>query len=187
MRPKPPANKGKYNHLRGTARWLYVDQALSLRLTAEILRRDYAARVTPNMVRDILNSGGIDTSKAHGARRLVSCRTCGRPKSIARCRYRDAAGRGPSAHAPRHHYCDFICFRIWHEEHCRSQREARRVVEAILNKALPPDAVCHFIDDDTRNVNRHNIKVFTSTIRHIEEHRSMEYEGRVMKQKGDTL
>jgi len=153
-------------------RRLYVEQHLSLHKVARILNNDYHIPVTGMMVRSILRRQGIDTSKAGNViHKSVLCRTCGSPKAVTRARFRDATGRGPSAHRPWHHYCDHVCFRIWKEEHCKGQRAARRMVEYIMDKQLPPEAVVHFIDDDVENVVRSNLKVFTTTKRHIEEHR----------------
>jgi len=153
-------------------RRLYVEQHMSLRKTAKILNTDYRIPATGMMVREVLQRLGIDTSKSGPViHKSVTCRTCGGQKAVTRSRYRDATGRGPSAHRPWHHYCDRVCFRIWKEEHCKGQRAARRMVEYIMDKDLPPEAVVHFIDDDVENVVKSNLKVFTSTKRHIEEHR----------------
>ena len=154
-------------------RRLYVEDHRSLRQVASILRSDFSCRASAITVKHVLNSLGISTAKSAltGCHRLVVCRTCGRPKEISRSRLVESLGRGTSSHRPRYHYCDRYCRRVWLEEHCRNQQAARRLVEYLMNEDLPPGAVCHFIDDDSTNVIRHNIRVFTSTMRHIEEHR----------------
>ncbi len=159
-------------------RKLYVDQGLSLRKVASILRTEFSCPASANMVAEVLNSHGVSTTKSAitGCHRLVVCRTCGRPKEIARSRYVESLGRGPSAHRPRAHYCDWACRRVWLEQHCKGQQAARRLVEYLMDADLPPDAVCHFVDDNTSNVIKQNIRVFTNTKRHLEEHRKGEEE-----------
>jgi hypothetical protein len=154
-------------------RRMYVEQGLSLRKISSILRMEYSCPASANMIAHVLNTHGIATTKSSttGCHRLVVCRTCGRPKEIARSRYVESLGRGATPHRPRYHYCDWSCRRVWLEEHCKGQQAARRLVEYLMDEDLPPDAVCHFVDDNSSNVIKQNIRVFTNTKRHLEEHR----------------
>ena len=154
-------------------RRFYTESGYSLRKIESILLADYHIRIDKNSILRLLRHYNIDTSKSTGLRRQVTCHTCGRSKTITRSRHRDAKGRGTSSHNPWQHYCDRTCWRVYLEEHCHTQLEARRLVETLMGKPLPPDAVAHFVDGDSSNVLKSNIKVYTSTARHLEEHRSL--------------
>ena len=155
---------------------LYTDSCYSIRRISSILEDSYSVRIGRNEVHDILRARGVDTSKSRGCHRTVICATCGTQFTRDRSRHRHSIGRGPSAHAPWRTFCDAICRRVWLEEHCKGQTAARRLVESITGTALPEDAVAHFIDDNTSNVQKRNIRVFTSTERHVQEHRAMRKE-----------
>jgi hypothetical protein len=150
-------------------RRFYMDHGLSFREISDILLRDYGVYIGHTTVAKILRDQGIDTAKsAAGGHRDVTCPCCGTVHQTHRSRVHLAPGRD------RHHYCDGVCWRVYLEEHSKGQQAARRMVEDILGRLLPAEAVCHFVDGDSGNVLRRNIKVYTSTARHLEEHRRVE-------------
>ena len=160
-----------------TIRRLYVESNMTLRQISQILHEDYRVGIGKNEIRAILLSRGVDTSRPGlGGHRTCTCACCGTQFQRQRSRHRHSIGRGPSAHRPWRTFCDSLCRRVWLEEHCAGQQEARRLVEDHLGRGLPDDAVCHFINDDTRDVYKRNIRVFTSTQRHVEEHRNVQKE-----------
>lgn len=146
-------------------RRFYVDHGLSVRKISSIMLRDYGVYIGHTTVVRILRDQGIDTSKsASGGLRDVVCPCCG-------THHRAHRSRVHRARRKHSHYCDGVCWRVHLEERSKGQQAARRMVEDILGKLLPPEAVCHFVDGDSGNVTRHNIRVYTSTARHLEEHR----------------
>lgn len=174
-RRSAPGRKPNPNNIiyAETIKRFYTTSGYTLRRISSILFSDYRVSLSKNQVKDILNSIGINTSKA-ASYRTVICSTCGSQVKVSRSKYITTTGLGPSAHPPWRVHCDSICRRVWLEEHCKGQAAARRMVAYIMDKDLPDGAVCHFIDNDTRNAHRTNIRVFTSTSRHLQEHRSNE-------------
>lgn len=158
-------------------RRFYLDQGLSLRKISSLMLRDYGIRIAHTTIVKILRDLGIDTSKSgSGGMRTAVCPCCGRSHKVHRSRYTMSQGRcGPNGpHRPWAHYCDEVCWRVHLEERCKGQQAARRMVEDIIGKLLPPEARCHFVDGNSSNVIRRNIKVYTSTLGHLAEHRRME-------------
>lgn len=144
----------------------------SIRSIVSILQSDYGVLMSREAVRRMLNSRGVSTNRAVSGHRTTTCAVCHRTYSISRAKFRESMGTGKSTgrHKPWNHYCDWTCFRIYHEETGASQQEARRMVAGIIGQPLPPDAVCHFVDDDHSNVLKSNIRVYTSRARHLQEH-----------------
>jgi hypothetical protein len=174
--PNPEHQRHLHRIYESSIRRLYVDSGYSIRRIESILHSDYGIHINKNAIRDILLRLGVDTSRSSGSRRSTICACCGSQTERVRSRYRHSIGRGATPHAPWRTFCDWLCFSVWKEEHCAGQREARRVVESITPTPLPEDAVVHFIDGDTRNTHKRNIRVFTSTERHMREHRVMSKE-----------
>jgi hypothetical protein len=140
---------------------LYTEDLLSLGKIGEILG------VSRQYVKKVLNSLGIDTSKAGACNIKFNCDFCGEETTSLRCNFRKN----------NFNFCNRDCYMNFLKENGKDykpwrqgQRIARSTVEGAYGE-LPPGSIVHHIDGDNHNNDLSNLMLFAAAKDHLKWHR----------------